>query len=329
MSLHIVLIGGIAAGAKPILEEQIEVPATFRAISDSDDEEDVLAVLTDADIVLGDWPAAANAMSAPDLKLMQRVGAGVDKIDPERIPPGAYVCNVYKHSTAIAEHVFSMLLAHRRRLLELDADLRNGVWNYPRPPEGSVSDIRGSTLGIVGFGHIGRALVPRARGFDLDVMAIRGSEPTDDLPDGVTFLGGPDDLDRVLEECDVIVVSVPLNDETRGLIGEREFELMGADSMLINVARGPVVDEAAFYEALESETIGGAGIDTWYRYPNGDESVQPSEFPFTNLDNVVLTPHIAGWSDQTASARFDFIAENVARIARGEKPENVVWGPRA
>lgn len=328
MSLHIVLIGGIAAGAKPILAKKVLVSATFHAVSDSDDEDDVLAALTDADIVIGEWPAAADATSAPDLKLMQRVGAGVDQIDPERVPSDAYVCNVYEHSTAIAEHVFAMLLAHRRHLLEFDSDLRNGIWNYPRPPEGSVSDIRGSTLGIVGFGHIGRALVPRARGFGLDVIAIRGSEPTDDRPEGVSFLGGPDDLDRVVAESDVVVVSVPLNDETRGLIGEREFELMSDDAVLINIARGPVVDEAAFFEALKGGTIGGAGIDTWYRYPDDDGPVQPSEFPFTELDNVVLTPHVAGWSDQTASARFDFIAENVARIARGESPENVVWEPR-
>lgn len=325
MSIHVVLVGGIASGAKPILEEKVQGPVTFHAVSESDDEDDVLAALMDADIVVGDWPTAADAESAPDLKLMQRVGAGIDKLDRERIPSGAYVCNVYEHSTAIAEHVFAMLLTLRRHLLEFDADLREGIWNYPRPPDGSVQDISGSTLGIVGFGHIGRALVPRAQGFDLDVIAIRGSRPTNDLPNGVNFLGGPDDLDRILAESDVVVVSVPLNDETRGLIGEPEFELMDEDAVLINVARGPVIDEEAFYEALESETIGGAGIDTWYRYSNGDGPIQPSEYPFTDLDNVVLTPHVAGWSDQTASTRFAFIADNISRVERGENPKNIVW----
>jgi phosphoglycerate dehydrogenase-like enzyme len=328
MSQHIVLVGGIAASAKPILKSKVQVPTTFNTVPDPEDVDAVLAALADADIVVGDWPPAADANSAPQLKLMQRAGAGVDKLNRERIPPDAYVCNVYEHSSAIAEHVFALLLAYRRRLLKLDSDLREGFWNYPRPADGSVSDVHGSTLGIVGFGHIGRALVPRAKGFDLDVIAIRGSGITDDTPEGLDFLGGPGDLDRVLEESDVVVVSVPLNDETRGLISEDKFERMRDDAVLINIARGPVIDEAAFYEALKSGAIGGAGIDTWYQYPDGDERLQPSEYPFTDLDNVVITPHVAGWSDQTAAARFDFIAENVARIARGEPPENVVWKPR-
>lgn len=327
MGYHIVLVGGLAAGAKSIFEEKIQIPATFETIPNPEDTERVLQALTDADIVVGDWPPKADASSAPELKLMQRAGAGIDKLDRERIPPGAYVCNVYKHSSAIAEHVFALLLAHQRNLLKLDANLRKGEWDHPRPPKGSVHDIRGSTLGIIGFGHIGQSLVPPAQGFGLDVIATKGSGPTDKLPEGVSFLGGPDDLGRVLEESDVIVVSVPLNDETRGLIGEREFNRMRDDAVLINVARGPIVEEEAFYKALETDTIGGAGIDTWYRYPNGGETVQPSQYPFGELDNVVLTPHVAGWSDQTARARYDVIVENITCVARGETPKNIVWSP--
>lgn len=328
MSHHVVLVGTLAVGSRSALEQLVEVPVTFESVPDPSDTDRVLAALSEADVVVGDWPPQADASAAPNLNLMQRIGAGVDKLDRDRIPPDAYVCNVYQHGTAIAEHVFAMLLALRRKLLKFDADLRTGDWNRPRPPEGSVQDVRGSTLGVVGFGHIGRALVPRARGFGIDVLANRGSGPSDEPPEGVRFLGGPDDLDRILEDADAVVVTVPLTDGTRGLIGEHELDRMDEEAVLINVARGPVVEEGPLFEALEDGRIAGAGIDTWYRYPDRDERCSPSEYPFDELDNVVMTPHLAGWSDQTVTARYGFIAENIGRVARGETPKNVVWGPR-
>jgi len=184
-------------------------------------------------------------------------------------------------------------------------------------------------MGIIGFGRIGRALVDMADAFGLDVVAMRSSEPTGSPPTGVEYVVGPDGLDRLLDDADVAVLSLPLTEDTEGLIGAAELDRIGTDGYLINVARGPVVDQEALYDALSTESIAGAGIDTWYNYPD-DRSGQcePASYPFGELDNIVMTPHVAGWPEPTAEHRWPFIAENIDRIARGERPENIVWEPR-
>jgi phosphoglycerate dehydrogenase-like enzyme len=122
-----------------------------------------------------------------------------------------------------------------------------------------------------------------------------------------------------------VLVAVPLVDETRGLIGERELELLGPDGYLLNVARGEVVDERALYEALRDRRIAGAAVDVWYRYPGSrDERTLPSELPFHELENVVMTPHVSGRSEGTRDGRVAFAVEQLVRLAEGRELENVV-----
>jgi len=326
--VRVALMGESPAGAQAAIEAHTEGLARFLSAPDLSDLDRVGEVLAQADAVVGALPT--EAFDAPNLRLVHATGAGVDHYARHLIPGDAYLCNAYEHGPGMAEHVIAMMLMLRRDILTFDRDLRRGDWNRQRfGPHGLYPELRESTLGIVGFGTIGRALVPLAQAFGMDVHAIRSRRSDDPAPAGVSFQGGPEDLDRVLEAADTLVVAVPLDDATRGMIGKVQLARMRPTALVINIARGPVVDEDALYEALVDGTIAGAGIDVWYRYPSGDQDCMPSTRPFHELSNVVMTPHTAGWTEQTARDRWAFIGRNLARFARGETPLNIVGGPSA
>jgi phosphoglycerate dehydrogenase-like enzyme len=181
----------------------------------------------------------------------------------------------------------------------------------------------GKTLGILGFGHIGEALMSRAHAFDMKVCAIR-RHPSPDTPSGLMFIGGPERLDDLLSLSDYLVITLPLSAETRGLIDVRRLGLMKSSAYLINVARAEIVDEQALYHALAGKHLAGAALDVWYRYPTGAGNTAPANAPFHELDNVIMTPHVSGWTEGMIDARAAVIAENIARTARGETPLNPI-----
>ena len=219
-----------------------------------------------------------------------------------------------------------MALSLRRNAFPFDAMLRKGRW----PGIAPHADLISSTMGVVGFGRIGNTLIAGARAFGVTLNGIRSRRSEEPPPDGVDFLGGPEDLPAILADSDIVVISCPLNDATRGLIGTRELEKMKPSAFLINVARGPVVDEEALYKALRDGVIAGAGIDVWYQYPGSfSETCLPSRLPFQHLPNVIFSPHVAGWSERTRANRMKVIARNIDHVARGEQPENVVHAPAA
>jgi phosphoglycerate dehydrogenase-like enzyme len=166
-----------------------------------------------------------------------------------------------------------------------------------------------------------------ASAYDMKVIAA-GRRP---LPEPVPAEGdfqygiGQEALEKVLREADFVLVSTPLVDATRGLIGQHELGLMRSDAYLINPARGHIVDEKALYEALASGSIAGAAIDTWYEYPVGrDDSPRPSKYPFWELDNVIMTPHHSGATEGTRTRRAATVAANIDRLAAGLPLENVI-----
>lgn len=324
MSFDVALFGTAAVDAIPLIKNNIPGSVNFHPVPDLNDAEHVTEVLRNANVVVGRWPN--ESYDAPHLHLVHHTGAGTDHYDFETIPSAAYICNVYEHEQAIVEHVFMLLLALTRELIIHDKRLRMGLWPES-DSSGMFPEIGGMTMGIVGFGHIGRNLVEPARALGLDVLAIRSSRPTETGPDGVEFVGGPDDLDRVIDDADALVLALPLNDQTRGMIGVDELELLGPGGYLINVSRGAIVEQEALYQALVNDRIAGAGIDTWWEYPEGREPRAPAKYPFQELSNVVMTPHEAGWTHETARNRMKFIAENISRINRGERPKNVVREP--
>ncbi|HWN54686.1 MAG TPA: NAD(P)-dependent oxidoreductase, partial [Methylomirabilota bacterium] len=184
-------------------------------------------------------------------------------------------------------------------------------------------ELAGKTLGILGYGRIGRKLARRARAFDMAIWAMRQKATREDVH-GLAFLGGPDALDEILKRADYLAITLPLTEATRGLLGARELELMKPTAVLVNVARALIVDEDALYGALRRRTIAGAALDVWYRYPTDGEPTFPSRHPFHELPNVLVTPHVSGWTEGTMDGRAMLVAENIGRVARGEPVANMI-----
>jgi phosphoglycerate dehydrogenase-like enzyme len=219
------------------------------------------------------------------------------------------------------------MIALTRDFQRLDAKLRDGQWESqwsvgtPAPP--LWPELAGKTLGILGFGHIGEALARRAQAFDMKVCAVRRHAQSD-VPPGLMFLGGPERLDELLGLSDYLAITLSLSPETRGLLDARRLGLMKPSAHLINVARAEIVDEQALYDALAKGRLAGAALDVWYRYPTTAGSTPPATAPFQSLNNVIMTPHVSGWTEGMLEARAGVIAENIERTARGEAPLNVV-----
>jgi phosphoglycerate dehydrogenase-like enzyme len=140
----------------------------------------------------------------------------------------------------------------------------------------------------------------------------------------LAFLGGPDTLDEVLSHADYLAITLSLTEATRGLLGARELRLMKLTAVLINVARAEIVDEAALYRALAQRTIAGAALDVWYQYPWGPSPTLPAHHAFQELPNVLMTPHVSGWTEGMLEARAKLIAENIHRAAQGTPPVHLI-----
>jgi phosphoglycerate dehydrogenase-like enzyme len=273
-----------------------------------------------ADAIVCNRLTAEDTRGAQRLRLVQALSAGADSIDRAALPEGCVLCNAYAHEDAIGEWTLMAMLALTRNLLAYDRALRHGEWLEP-PLE---RELRGRTLGTIGYGHIARRVAELARAFGMEVVAVTRS-PSSGRGDGLRWLGGVDELGRLLEEADFALVAVPLAPETEGLLGRRELDLLGPDGYLVNVARGAVADESALYEALLERRIAGAALDVWWTYPDGSGGrAAPARLPFGELDNVVMTPHVSGRTEGTGEGRRRLVVEQLLRLDRGEPLANVV-----
>ncbi|MBM6622697.1 hydroxyacid dehydrogenase [Micrococcaceae bacterium RIT802] len=276
---------------------------------------------------------SAEAAAGCGAALVQVTGAGLDRVAVDALPPRALVANTYHHARPIAEHVMMSVLALERRLVPTDAALRRGQWRN-LAVDGSVPAHRtldSLTLGTIGLGGIGAETIRLASAWGMDTVAVR-TDPSAPLPAGVAprWVGGSADLPRLLEESDVVVVTVPLSEATRGLIGERELDAMRPDALLVNVSRGPIVDQVALFGALTAPAgtgrgIGGAALDVWWGTPEPGRT-PPADVDFSSLANVVLTPHYSGHATATFVGRSADIAANVEALAHGTPLAHLVRG---
>ena len=268
------------------------------------------------------WGAGGPA--APDLKLLQLPGAGLDGIDFSALPPRCQVCNVYEHETGIAEYVMLAMLQWCIRLGDLDTTFRRGDGSPSVIMLGPThGELAGRTVGILGLGHIGGAVARRAKAFDMRVLAITRRPPED--AGSVNAVHPVERLDEALPECDFLVIACPLTPATKGLLDRGRLAMMKPSAVLINVARAAIVVEDDLYAALKDGIIGGAVLDVWYRYPEpGGDSAAPSRHPFAELDNVYMTPHASGWTDGLQERRWTVIADNMDRLAQGRPLRNRV-----
>ena len=290
-----------------------------------------LDALAGADVVVCSSLGPAEASAAVRARLVHVTGAGYDKISFPHLAPSAIVANTFHHARPIAEHVLMVTLMLTRNVVAADRAVRAGQWrtiatadDVPFHPV--LADL---TLGLVGLGSIGAEVARVATAMGMRVQAVRRNAPAP-LPDGVRldWVGGNNELHQLLASSDVVVMTVPLDSTTEGMIGHAELEAMKPSAFLVNVARGPVVDQAALFAALKDRRIAGAGLDVWWGSP-ADGVVPPAELPFAELENTVLTPHHSGHARITFERRAADIAANIGLLARGGELRNVVARPAA
>jgi phosphoglycerate dehydrogenase-like enzyme len=315
-------LGTLAASqAMPIIEF---ITADIRTeVLDSNEPAQADAALADADVLLtGAWRSGFPAV--PKLRLLQVPLAGTDGIDVSSLPRGVTLCNAYGHEPALGEFAIMMMLAWRHRLFEIATSFREGSWSWSPIVGGAVrGEIGGQTVGIVGLGHIGREVAWRSAALGCRVLAV--NRTMREKPAPVEHVFSWTELDRMLGECDIVVLSCALTPETTGLIDARRLAAMKPGAFLINLARGPIAGEQALYRALRDGVIGGAALDTWWRYPSADDPApRPSSYPFHELPNVIMTPHCSPRTDGTIERRSRNVARNIDRFVRGEPLENVV-----
>jgi phosphoglycerate dehydrogenase-like enzyme len=290
-------------------------------------DDEIVARLPAADVLVASRVTEPMAAAATRLRLLHVTGAGVDRIALDALAPGVTVCNTYHHGPAIAEHVAMVSLMLSRRVSRADRLLRQGIWESvavdPDVPLGTT--LAGRTVGVVGLGEIGGHVVRAMTALGMRARAVRRNPdtapPADLRLDTVDGMAGLDDL---LAGSDVVVLTVPLTASTRSLLDARRLALMRRDAVLVNVARGPLVDETALYDALVAGRIGGAALDVWWGHPKDGAGVRGYTRPFDTLDNVVLTPHHSGHTRETFTGRATEIAANIARLESGAPMTNVV-----
>ena len=319
--LEVAFAGTFSASLEARVRAHLGMPCSVTVA----DEVGVVSRMPELDVLVTMAFTRAMGAAARRLKLVQVPGAGLDRIDRAALPAGAALANAYGHETGIAEYVLGAMLTLTRGFMRLDAALRRGAWESqwavgttPPPP---WPELAGKTLGILGYGRIGQCLARRARAFDMTVLAIRRDTARSDPHASVR---GPDALDDVLARADYLAITLPLTPATRGLLGERRLRAMKPTAVLVNVSRAEILDEDALHAALAERRIAAAALDVWYRYPSGPGPTPPARRAFHELPNVLMTPHVSGWTEGMLEARAKLIAENIHRTARGEPPLNLI-----
>jgi len=320
--LRVAFAGTFAARLAEPVQAHLGIPCDVII----DDEREIVSRLREIDVLVTLAFTREMGGAARRLKLVQVPGAGLDRIDRSALPRSAWLANAYGHEIGIAEYVLGAILTLTRSFARLDAALRRGTWESqwavgvaPPPP---WPELAGKTLGVLGYGRIGKCVARRAHAFDMKVLGIRRDASHPD-PQGA-LVRGPDALGDVLTRADYLAITLPLTPETRGLLGERELRAMKPTAILVNVSRAEIIDEDALYEALVERRIGAAALDVWYRYPSGPGPTPPARRPFHELPNILMTPHVSGWTEGMLEARAKLIAENIRRTARGEAPVNLI-----
>ncbi len=304
----------------PSLEEELKTLEPIGAILEyipSYSPQMLLDSVADADAILTCWnqiPEAALQV-ASKCKVIGRYGIGVDNI-PVKLATklGMFVTNVPDFCLdELSDQVMAYVLAFARQLLELDGRVKSGVWD--RETEFPIRRLRGQVLGLVGFGHTARAVVPKAKAFGLKLLVHTPRLHSSQLPEGVTLASS---LDELLACSDYVSIHAPLTEETEGLMGAKSFRTMKKSAILINTSRGPIIDEKALNAALENQEIAGAAIDVLSVEP----PVQP--IPWRNQPNVLLTPHSAFYSRESLKELARKGAENVSLVLQGKRPTHLV-----
>jgi phosphoglycerate dehydrogenase-like enzyme len=297
----------------------VEVVFVDQALS----EEDVIAQCQDAVAIIPGGRALTTEMISkmPNLQLVQVTSAGTDWIDkPAVYELGVKVANNGGgNRVAVAEHTITLMVSAYRRLEHQLRTARAGKWLGEAVMPGEAEDyhtLEEKTVGIVGLGRIGQAVAKRLRGWDCEIVYYDTIDFESDVTEPLNAMKLP--FEELLAVSDIVTLHVPLEPTTKGMMSTREFGLMKKTAMLINACRGPVVDEAALVQALRDGEIAGAGLDVLEQEPT------PVDNPLFEMDNVIVTPHLASRAIESMYTSTEFAIANVSRVARGEDATSIV-----
>jgi D-3-phosphoglycerate dehydrogenase / 2-oxoglutarate reductase len=286
-------------------------------------EDEVIAAARDADAIIAQYAhVGAKAIGAlTRCKVIARYGTGVDIVDVDAATRHRIlVTNVPNDwcENEVADHAMALLLAVARKICVYDRATRSGGWQwqsgYP------IHRLRGRHLGLLSFGAIAQGIARRASGFGMRILAHDPYLPAADIEEHAATSVS---LEQLLQDSDYLVIQAPLTKETHHLIGEPELRMMKATAILVNTARGPIVNDEALYRALSDGWIAGAGLDDIEEEPAKQRGWQPVN-PLFSLPNVVITPHAAYYSEESITAVRDFAAHEVVRVLTGKPPLSAV-----
>lgn len=274
-------------------------------------------------VLVAGRPKREHLLASPHLEALVVPWAGIPDETRElmREFPHIALHNLHHNALPVAEQAIALLLAAYKFIVPMDRALRAGNWTPRYQPNPSLL-LQGRMALILGYGAVGRQVARLCQGLGMEVVAVR-RRAAPGAPVGASVA----DLHDLLPRAGAILVCLPLTPETEGLIGAAELALLPNDAVLVNVGRGPVVDEEALYQALRDHRLYAAGLDVWYSYPRDEASrshTPPSRYPFHELENVVMSPHRAAGSTETERLRVIHLAELLNAAARGEPLPNRV-----
>ena len=278
-----------------------------------------IALCRDVDAIISSDVSNEVLKQCPNVKLIQTLSAGYDRLDlPSILEMGILVANNGgANAIAVSEHTIAMMISLSTRLWrQYDVTMNQREWKS-KLDQYRIVEITNKTVGIVGLGRIGKQVAKRLKGFDTKTIYSDVIEIDEEVRQELN--AEPVEFDELLREADIITLHVPLTRRTRGMISDRELGMMKPTAFLVNCCRGPVVDEEALHRALTSGQIAAAGLDVLEVEPT------PANNPLFDLDNIVITPHMAGPGEESTQRAADFAFYNIGKTLGGSEPESLVF----
>ena len=322
---NILLYGALVYELLETLQRKLTLPVIVTRLKEDAPREVLADHLSRADAIIA--LQYSNMPAAPNLRLLQVPGAGLDQIKFDEVPIHASICNAYGHDVAGGEYVLLAMLAWCHEFVAAHGSMKAGSWHMSGRTGGPLhEELFGKTVGILGLGPIGLAAARLAKAFGTTVLGC--NRTLRERPAFVDKIYPLDELHEFLGRCDFVAVCIALAPQTLGLLNRAALMRMKETAVLINVARGAIIHEDALFEALRDKQIAGAVIDAWYRYPTPtDLTIAPSKHPFASLPNVLMTPHSSIWTRGMIERRWTDIAANIDALTSGAELKNIVRQP--
>jgi phosphoglycerate dehydrogenase-like enzyme len=312
---------GVNEQARRVLDAELDPAIDFIMAEE-------MPEIADYDILVAGRPTVEQLTASPNLHAVVIPWAGVSEETLKLMLeyPDLSLHNLHHNASATAETALMLLLTAAKLIIPIEGRFREHDWTTRYGPSTAVG-LYEKTILILGFGHVGRHIARACVGMGMKILAVR-RDTAAAIPGEIRAeVHPPDDLHTALPRANVLMITLPLTNETEGMIGEEEIHLLPPNAILVNVGRGPVVDQKALYDALKEGRLHSAGIDVWYNYPQDEESrthTPPADFPFHELENVVMSPHRGGGAMNVEILRMGHLARLLNAAAKGEPLPNKI-----